>query len=139
MMNPVPLHFGQTLSGAIGSIVMWGGPPGPRGTPSSRSSVEAGRPGAGRGPGGPPSPPRAGIPGRRRSVVFPGGRPEQLRKHRLQRIGPNLITLQRRMQLVALVHHAVEQFAVAVCQPVVDIEEPDPLSVRQLRQVAVDL
>src|SRR5215510_8166331 len=63
------------------------------------------------------------VAGWRRGVVGLRGRAEQLGEDRLQRVGPDLIPGDRRMQLVARVHHAVEQAAVAVGQPVVDVQE----------------
>ena len=49
----------------------------------------------------------ARIASRRRRVVFFSGRTQQLGEDRLQRVGPDLIALERRMQLIG-VHHSVE-------------------------------
>ena len=81
----------------------------------------------------------AGIAGRRRRVVLLRGRAEQLGEDGLQGIRPDLVALERGMQLVAIVHHAVEQLAIPIRQFVVDVQIPDPLAVGKFGQIVVDL
>jgi hypothetical protein len=71
-------------------------------------------------------------------VVGRGRWSEQFREDRLERIGPDLIALQGRMQLVAVVHHAVEEPAVLVSESIVDVEEPHGPSIGQPREIVVD-
>ena len=56
---------------------------------------------------------------------------EELGEDRLQGVGPHLIALEGRVQLVG-VHHAVEELAVLVRELVVDVEEADAGAVGEL-------
>ena len=84
-----------------------------------------------------PSPGRARIAGRRRRVIGRGRRTEQLREDRLQRVGPDLIALQRRVQLVAR-SSCRRTASVRVGELVVDVQEADLLAVGELREIGVD-
>lgn len=74
---------------------------------------------------------RARVAGRRRSVIFFRGRAEEFGEDGLQRIGPDLVALEGGMQFVRI-HHAVEEFAVAIREFVVDVEEADFIAIGEL-------
>src|SRR4051812_20657879 len=63
-------------------------------------------------------------------------RAEQLRQQWPQAVGPDLVTLEGRMQLVD--RHPVEERAVGARQSVVDVQVEDRLSVGELRESVVD-
>src|SRR5262245_44299890 len=81
--------------------------------------------------------PGARIASGRWSLVYRSGRTQDLREDRLQPVRPDLIALQCRVQPVALVHQAVEETAVGVGEPIVDVEEPDRRAVGEASQVRV--
>src|SRR5512136_1387585 len=58
-------------------------------------------------------------------VVFISGRAEEFGEDGLQSIRPDLVALERQMQFVDRVHHAVEQLTVPIRQFVVDVHVPD--------------
>ena len=64
---------------------------------------------------------------------------EQFGEDWLQTVRPYLVALNRWMQLVARVHHAVEQFAVLVRELVVYIQVANVFPVGKFRDILVDL
>ena len=71
-------------------------------------------------------------------MVGLGGRTEDFGEDGFQSVGPNLIRLEGRVKLV-WVDHAGEIQAVGVRQFVVDVEVSDPLAIRKMLEVPVDL
>src|SRR5262249_11488941 len=80
----------------------------------------------------------ARIARRRRRQVGCRGRAEQLTEDWLQRVRPELIALERRMQVVALVQHALYGLAVGIGQTIVDVEEAHAPAVGERSQLRVD-
>src|SRR5262245_6188497 len=79
---------------------------------------------------------RTGIAGGRGSVVCFRRRAEDFREDGFQAVGPDLVTLQSRVQLV--LRHVLEKLPVFVGEFVVYVEETNLLSIRHLRQAVVD-
>ena len=73
----------------------------------------------------------AGIAGGRRRMIFFAARAEKFGEDGLQRIGPNLITRNRRMKPVGI-HHAGKQLPIFACELVIDVQKPNPLAVGKL-------
>jgi len=71
-------------------------------------------------------------------VISGSGWTEQFCKDGFERVGPDLIPLLFRVQLVALVHHAVKQSPVVVCESIVHVQKQGFLSIGEARKIVVD-
>jgi hypothetical protein len=72
-------------------------------------------------------------------VIGRSGRTEQFRENQLERIRPDLITLHRWMQFVALIHHSVKESPIRVCQSIVHVQESSLFPIRESRDVVVNV